>query len=107
MRRPFECELPKAVSAAVNRWTSCCALPSSIFNSPTTPDLFAIGLKETRGERKAETKQVERLSAVLAKKASSAKAKGLPERGRVQELAFSPTGPDPDSFPATWSSTMN
>jgi hypothetical protein len=42
LRRPFECELPKAASAAVKRWTSCCALPSSFFNSPTTPDIGPI-----------------------------------------------------------------
>ena len=29
--RPFEPELPKAASAALNRWTSCCALASSFF----------------------------------------------------------------------------
>ncbi len=44
------------------------------------PQSYEQRLKETRWERKAETEQVERLSAVLAKKASSAKAKGLPER---------------------------
>ncbi len=31
VRRPFEFELPKAASAAVKRWTSCCALSSSFF----------------------------------------------------------------------------
>ena len=44
------------------------------------PQGYKQRLKETSWERKAETKQVERLSAVLAKKASSAKAKGLLER---------------------------
>ncbi len=37
-------------------------------------------LQELRKERKAEKKQVERLSAVLAKKSDSAKVAGLPER---------------------------
>jgi hypothetical protein len=37
-------------------------------------------LQETRNEREAETKKVERLSAILAKKMDSAKAKGLPVR---------------------------
>jgi hypothetical protein len=37
-------------------------------------------LQEIRKERNAETKQVERLSALLVKKASSAKAKGLTDR---------------------------
>jgi hypothetical protein len=32
VRWPFEPALPKAASAAVNRWTSCCALASSFFN---------------------------------------------------------------------------
>jgi hypothetical protein len=41
--RPFELELPKAASAAVKRWTSCCALASSFFNCPATPDKFPIG----------------------------------------------------------------
>jgi hypothetical protein len=43
VRRPFEFELPKAASAAVNRWTSCRALLSSFFKYPTTPDIFPIG----------------------------------------------------------------
>ena len=37
-------------------------------------------LQEIRWERKAETKQVERLSALLVKKANSAKDKRLPGR---------------------------
>ncbi len=37
-------------------------------------------LQETRWERKAEIKQVERLSAILVKKAGSAKIKGLTDR---------------------------
>jgi hypothetical protein len=44
-------------------------------------------LQETRTERTAETKQVERLSAILAKKASSTKAKGLPDNN------YTRTGP--------------
>ena len=35
-------ELAKAASAAVKRWTSCCALSSSFFKCPTTPDNFPI-----------------------------------------------------------------
>jgi hypothetical protein len=41
--RPFEPELPKAASAAVNRLASCSALSSSFFKYPTTPDKFPIG----------------------------------------------------------------
>jgi hypothetical protein len=41
------------------------------------PQNYEQRLQETRLERKAETKRVERLSAVLVKKASSAKAKGV------------------------------
>lgn len=37
-------------------------------------------LQESRKERRAETKQVERLSAILVKKASSATAQRLPGR---------------------------
>jgi hypothetical protein len=37
-------------------------------------------LQETRNEREAETKRIERLSATLAKKIDSAKAKGLTVR---------------------------
>ena len=37
-------------------------------------------LQESRKERKAETKQVERLSAILVKKAQSATAKRIPHR---------------------------
>ncbi|MFY9683792.1 MAG: hypothetical protein WA416_17700 [Candidatus Sulfotelmatobacter sp.] len=37
-------------------------------------------LQEIRKERSAETKQAERLSAILAKKASSGKAEKPPER---------------------------
>src|ERR1017187_5617717 len=44
------------------------------------PQRYEQRLQETRWERKAETKQVERLSAILVKKASSAKAKGIPDR---------------------------
>jgi hypothetical protein len=44
------------------------------------PQRYEQRLQETRWERKAETKQVERLSEILAKKASSAKAKGIPDR---------------------------
>jgi hypothetical protein len=40
VRCPFELGLPKAASAAVNRWTSCCALFSSLLKWPTTPDKF-------------------------------------------------------------------
>jgi hypothetical protein len=43
VRRPFEFELSKAASAAVKRWTSCCALLGSFFKCPTTPDKFPIG----------------------------------------------------------------
>jgi hypothetical protein len=38
----FDAELPKAASAAVKRCTSCCALFSSFFKCPTTPDKFTI-----------------------------------------------------------------
>jgi hypothetical protein len=44
------------------------------------PQQYEQKSQEIREERKAEKKQVERLSAILAKKASSAKAKGLPVR---------------------------
>ncbi len=37
-------------------------------------------LQEIRKERRAETKQVERLSSILVKKASSAEVKKLPRR---------------------------
>jgi hypothetical protein len=37
-------------------------------------------LQETRNEREAETKRVERLCAILAKKMASAKAKGMSVR---------------------------
>jgi hypothetical protein len=37
-------------------------------------------LQETRSERQAETKRVERLSALLAKKVDSAKTKARPAR---------------------------
>jgi hypothetical protein len=43
------------------------------------PQNYEQRLQEIRSERKIETKQVERLSAILVKKASSAKA-GLPDR---------------------------
>jgi hypothetical protein len=38
---------------------------------------FEQKLQETRNERQAETKRVERLSAILAKKIDSARTKGL------------------------------
>jgi hypothetical protein len=44
------------------------------------PQRYEQRLQETRRERKAETKQVERLSAILVKKGSSAKAKGIPDK---------------------------
>jgi hypothetical protein len=44
------------------------------------PQNYEQRLQETRKEREAETKQVERLSAILVNKASFAKAKGLPDR---------------------------
>jgi hypothetical protein len=37
-------------------------------------------LQETRFERQAEAKQVERLFSILAQKVASDKAKGLPDR---------------------------
>jgi hypothetical protein len=37
-------------------------------------------LQETRNEREAETKRVERLSAILVQKMASAKAKGMSVR---------------------------
>ena len=49
-------------------------------NERLEPQRYEQRLQEIRKERKAETKQVERLSAILAKKSSSAKAAGLPER---------------------------
>jgi hypothetical protein len=48
VRPPSECELPKAASAALNRWTSCFALFSSFFKCPTTPDKFPIGSPSTQ-----------------------------------------------------------
>lgn len=42
VRCPSELELPKAAKAAVNRWTSCCALFSSLFKYPTTRDICFI-----------------------------------------------------------------
>ena len=48
MRPPFECEFPKAASAALNRWTSCRALFSSFFKCPTAPDRFPIGSPSAR-----------------------------------------------------------
>ena len=44
VRCPFKLELPNAASAAVNRWTSCCALFNSFFNCPATPDKFPLVL---------------------------------------------------------------
>jgi hypothetical protein len=37
-------------------------------------------LQETRNERESETKRVEQLSAILARKMDAAKAEGLPAR---------------------------
>jgi hypothetical protein len=48
MRPPFECEFPKAASAALYRWTSCRALFSSFFKCPTAPDRFPIGSPSAR-----------------------------------------------------------
>ena len=44
------------------------------------PQNYEQRLQEIRKERKAEKKQVERLSAILVKKASSAKIKGSTDR---------------------------
>ncbi|MGA2923588.1 MAG: hypothetical protein ABSE28_20990 [Candidatus Sulfotelmatobacter sp.] len=49
-------------------------------NERLEPQRYEQRLQEIRKERKAETKQVERLSAILAKKSTSAKVAGLPER---------------------------
>ena len=49
-------------------------------NERLEPQRYEQRLQEIRWERKAETKQVERLSAILVKKASSAKDKGIPDR---------------------------
>ena len=48
VRRPFSLGWPRAESAAVNRWTSCCALFSSFFKCATAPDMFPIGSLLTR-----------------------------------------------------------
>lgn len=44
------------------------------------PRSYEQRLQDSRRERDAENKQVERLSAILVKKTSSAKAKGFPDR---------------------------
>ena len=44
------------------------------------PHSYEERLQESRRERDAETKRAERLSAILVKKASSAKAKEFPDR---------------------------
>ncbi len=44
------------------------------------PQRYEQKSQEIRKERQIETKQAERLSAILAKKANSAKATGLTER---------------------------
>jgi hypothetical protein len=44
------------------------------------PQRYEQRLQETRWEQKAETKQVERLSAIPVKKASSDKTKGIPDK---------------------------
>jgi hypothetical protein len=49
-------------------------------NERLEPQRYEQRLQEIRKERKAEMGQVERLSALLAKKVSSAKATGLRER---------------------------
>jgi hypothetical protein len=49
-------------------------------NERSEPQNYEQRLQEIRKERKAETKQVERLSAILAKKSDSAKVAGQPER---------------------------
>jgi hypothetical protein len=48
VRCPFSLDSPRAVSAALNRWTSCCALFSSFFKCATAPDMFPIGALSTR-----------------------------------------------------------
>jgi hypothetical protein len=47
---------------------------------PMKPQNYEQRLQEIRKERSAETKQVERLSAILVKKASAAKVKNLFEK---------------------------
>ena len=49
----LETELPKAASAAVNRWTSCCALRVLSSNALTTPDKFPIGSPSNQDHSKA------------------------------------------------------
>lgn len=44
------------------------------------PQRYEQKSQEIREERKTEAKRVERLSAILAKKTSSAKAKGFPDK---------------------------
>jgi hypothetical protein len=44
------------------------------------PQQYERKSQQIRDERKAETKQVERLSAILAKRASSARGKGFPDK---------------------------
>ncbi len=54
--------------------------PSMRLRDRLDPRSYEERLQDSRRERDAETKRAERLSAVLAKKASSAKAKEFPDR---------------------------